>query len=192
MFINGFVTDSLTNEIIPYAKVKLYAKVIQSGVWSANYTKLDETTTSTSGSYSFKIDNVKASNFKFQVEKDGYYNQVNEFESDRIIKEELNSINLKMFSVAYVRFNIKNQYPISNSDIMQLQIKNNLIYDYDCCNDSNKYFEGPLINESFICKSIGNYPLYFEWIISKVNGIKSYNDTIYPIKSDTLIFNINY
>lgn len=191
IIVIGQTYDNEQNIPLQNVKVVLYGKKIESGSWSTTYTKLGSDVTDAQGNYAIDIENIKASDFKIELDKDNYYPYSVEYKTDDISKGN-NVFNFGLHSIAFIKLFINNLNPATSQDLFTYRIsnfKNNCI---ECCTDSTFTYVGQNINEHKKCKTYGALNLIINYTVRKNNEIKEYIDSVLTTPFDTVTHLINY
>ena len=192
LIVSGTTYNQQLSLNISGMNVSLYAKKITSGTWNTQYSIISSQTTASDGSFYFKFDNVRASEFKLVFNKSGYFTDEYIFSPDALIQGvDYNNI-YNVHLEAWIKLYFKNYPPTSTADIVSYRFLKGSATCPDGCNDSLKYLYGANIDTYHICKLYGSQNAVIEWNYSSNYSNLQHIDTVWIIPNDTTIHNISF
>jgi hypothetical protein len=183
--IKGQVSDVTFSGSLQGANVKLYSFPLGStlGVFE------NSSTTDAQGNYQFELVRDKYEKIQLVLEKDNYFQIINNVSFSNLSSEDDNTFNFSMEAKSWTKFIIYNQQPTSLQDEFKL-FKNSGKTDCDeCCDNGYSYFYGA-VDTVIYCANGGNRSMtFFYWVNgNQDNG----NDSIYNTPFDTTTYEFYY
>src|SRR5690606_12218161 len=140
--IEGTVLDQSTQNSISGAKVTVFQKPFNNAVTTNSFIEVGTTQTNSAGFYSVTFDREKVTEFKVEIEKEGYFDIILNIGSADVTSDHNNVFNANMDGISWAKFTIQNTFPSAISDNLTL-----IFYSYrtgcnGCISADYNYFEG--------------------------------------------------
>ena len=107
----GHLSDYISANAVADVNIKISQIIFSNSVANANYTSVANLTSNLSGDYEVTFNREKVTDFKIELDKEGYFSQENIINPANVTTEEDNIFNYVMEPKAWVRFQIKNFSP---------------------------------------------------------------------------------
>ena len=185
----GNVTSSVDQLGLEDVEVKAFQLPFQNSVATSNFELMAETLTDINGDYSLIFEREKATEFKLEFSRAGFFFQEVPLSAADVSSEDVNVVNAQMDAKSWVRFNITNLSPANQSDELQL-----ILYEYrkgceGCATKDYNYFTGVLDTSITYLTTAGSY---FKFTYVDVESGFSTTDSLYLTAFDTVNYSINY
>ncbi|MEO9533102.1 MAG: hypothetical protein ABJG68_09205 [Crocinitomicaceae bacterium] len=185
---DGKITESVGGNGLSGVSVSIYQIPFSSSVTSNNYVLAGSTTTDSEGNYSITFDREKVTEFKINLDYDGYYKRDINLNSGEISSENNNTTNYEMDPKSWIKFNINNEFPADQNDELNILLLNYREGCQDCATSDYYAYEG-IVDTSVVFGSTGAQYFNFTYIYV---GNTSWSDSVYMTPFDTVNYAINY
>ena len=192
MTISGNVMDTYFHSSVGNVFVELYAKKIESGVWSNNYSRLGSLTTDQNGFFSFTFENIRSSGFKLLFHKSKYFDSEVLVNSENIEAGKEYKQNYYIFSEAFLKLKVINIIPTSSADQITYAITDGFVNNAGCCPDSTFTYIGAHVDVTKKCMTYGGAWIKFEWFVTSFGNTLLHKDSILSVPFDTVLYTISY
>lgn len=184
----GNITESVGGNSLSGTTVTIYQIPFNSSVTSNNFELAGSAITDSEGNYAMTFDREKVTEFKLNLDKEGYYKQDIAINSSNISSEDVNILNYEMEPESWIRFQIKNEIPNNASDELNMLLPN---YREGCegCATADFYSFDGIVDTNVVFSSTGGQ--YFNFTYIEV-GAASMTDSVFMTPFDTLIYTISY
>jgi hypothetical protein len=181
--------DFYASTPIEGVSVKAHTKGVSSGTYTNTFELQASETTSSSGSTNFNVPYGGIEVIRMEFEKDGYFNQIVEYNPDDFSTNEKNAITINLKKEAAVSIRIQNTAPISAFDEIMF---NTLNSDCDeCVQFSSLVFTGFPMDTTLSGTVVANRYYKYQYIVTKSGVTTNYLDSAY-CDNDTTFIEINY
>ncbi|MEX1003250.1 MAG: hypothetical protein WDZ35_14115 [Crocinitomicaceae bacterium] len=185
----GVITEYINHSPLQGVRVRAYQLPFNNSLISSNFELMAETNTLSDGSYHLNFDREKATEFKVDLQKSGYFDVTIPLSSSAVSSEDVNIVNYEMEAKSWLRFDLLNQSPSSSSDELKL-----IFYTYkkdckQCIEKDFNYFYGEVDTTLKFVTAAGGY---FKFTYSDVASGQSFTDSLYLHPFDTSSYSINY
>jgi len=192
LIISGIAINKETWQPVQGMNVLLSARTISNGTWSSQFNSIDNQLTSSDGSFNFKFDNIRASDFKLTFQKAGYISDEYIIQPNLLVPGKDYHQNYLVHFESWLKIMIKNYSPSSVNDVLSYRLLKGSLNCPNGCNDSLKYLFGANVDTYHLCKLHGSQNAIIEWNYSNNTGNSQHIDTIWIVPSDTTFYNIYY
>ncbi|MDD3685678.1 MAG: carboxypeptidase-like regulatory domain-containing protein [Bacteroidales bacterium] len=187
---SGTITDMSSGEPVSGVTVYLDGAVLNSGSINSTFHELAVTTTGSDGRYFFECDQDAYLKFRIRIQKDGYHDDLHEFEpADQLANYDND---YEFAKESYLHVSVLNVLPYNDDDQFKIRVEaiNNACQ--MCCSGEFRYFYGTYTDTSFFCNTVGGdtITLYSISIHNDESIIKS--NKVYCMPGDTMFFNAYY
>jgi hypothetical protein len=190
--ISGTLKNPYTNTVISGVDVKLSGQKIQSGILNANYNLIQSGKTDASGNFSFTFDVAYYSGYRLEFSKENYISSITEINPNEVEKDTEHKETYNFYPQAFLRLNITNIFPTSPNDYISYRIINDASGNDGCCSANYVSIEGPIVNESFLCKTYGGHTITIDWIVTEGPDLVNHSHQLTIPPFDTVMFSIVY
>ena len=185
----GNVTSSVDQLGLEDVEVKAYQLPFQNSVATSNFELMAETLTDINGDYKLVFEREKATEFKLEFSRPGFFFQEIPLGAADVSSEDVNLVNTQLDAKSWVKFDILNLSPANQSDELQL-----ILYEYrkgceGCATQDYNYFNGILDTSITYLTTAGSY---FRFTYVDVESGFSTTDSLHLTPFDTLTYSINY
>lgn len=159
--IEGTITNNTENKGLENAKVSIYSNGI------GNDSELVvSSTTDANGKYTLQFERQKTQNYTMLVEKDGYFKQTKQLNSDDILIDETNTFNFNTTAKAWVRIRFVRSFPENYIAYIKQEGKQKC---EECCGNSRVEFSNKIPSDTSIyCINDGNTKYSIAYSINKI------------------------
>ncbi len=161
--ISGRMVDPKQNINIQGVKVEVWAQKIEYGIYSAHYDNYGSQLSSSTGEFSFELENLTYASVKLSFSKDNYYFWEYEIDGDVIKNNLVHNETYQMQAKAWIQFIIKNENPVDIRDYFDFRIMNGITQCETCCLGETFKFNGTGVDEEFICQMVGYEDVSIMW-----------------------------
>lgn len=183
--LKGTVSDAIANENLTSGKISVYSIPATSNVLKFE----GSTTISSNGSYEITIDRDQYVGIEIHIDKEGYFNDVENAKFSELKATEDNIINLTTTAKAWIRFNVRNLNNPSSSDEFKFLKDFGKSNCNGCCENGFTFFYGEVDTNITCINDGGGYFGYYYW----VNGNEIFaTDSVMTPSFDTLVINVEY
>lgn len=183
--IKGKVSDITFSGSMQGAAVKLYSFPLGStlGVFE------NSVTTDAQGNYQFELDRDKYEKIQLVVEKNNYFEIIDNISFSSLTSDGDNLFNYSMEAKSWTKFIISNQQPALAQDEFKLFKNSGKTDCAECCSNGYSYYYGN-VDTVVYCANGGNqYMSFFYW----VNGTEDNgSDSVYNTPFDTTTYEFYY
>lgn len=173
--------------------VSLYARIIENGVWNSQYSLIESQLSQGGGSFSFTFEKNVVSDFKLTFVSQGYFTEEYLINPSNVKPGADYSNTYPVHLEAWLKVVVKNFPSATEDDFLSCRIySGNVSGCNTCCNDEMKYFEGPGVDTSFICKLYGHRKVAVERIFTNETINQQNTDSVWINENDTTRFNVYY
>lgn len=183
--IKGTVSDASLSGPSQGVNVKLYSFPIGSalGVYE------NAVTTDAQGNYFFELDRDKYEKIQLVLEKNNYFEIIEDISFSNLTSDDDNIINFSMEAMSWTKFVIHNQQPSSAQDEFKLFKNSGKTDCVECCNNGYSYYYGAVDTVIYCANNANQYMSFFYWVNgNEMNG----NDSIYNTPFDTTTYEFLY
>lgn len=190
--ISGTLTDPNQQINLQNVNVRLEGQKIESGSYNANFSLLNETSTSTNGTFSFTESMEYIAKYKLIFEKDNYFISEIEINPDNINAGDDYNKTYNMYAVSYFTIRIKNDGPYNSNDRIEYYISTP-IPDFDnCCTNNRIKLMGTSVDTTITCTLPGGQDITLEWDINKNNVLHHHQNQVFITPFDTTKYDLFY
>ena len=190
--ISGTAFNTEINQKVSGIKVELFAKKLSNNTWNAQYSLLNTAYTQNDGSFLFDFDNIRVSDFKLTFSKTGYFTLEYAINPDLVQKGEEYNQTYFVHYESWLKLLIKNYPPANANDVLSYKLLTGAITCPNGCADTLKYFIGPSIDTTNICRIYGSQWAVIEWNVANGSNHIQHVDSLWITVSDTLVYNLYY
>ncbi len=190
--IKGTVVNKQLQEKISGVRVYIDAKKIEGGVYNNSFTNVASTTTNSSGSFEFDIEESHVSEYRFRLTNNGYFGIEAVTPTDKIHQEEGYSPTFEMIQESFIELNVKNTMPQNTNDEIRYRYTNVEVQEKGCCNNDPISGIGYDYEAHHKCSVRSHAWINLTWTVSKSGNQVLHFDSIYSGDGSTVIYNINY
>lgn len=183
--VKGHVSDITLSGSLQGANVTLYSFPLGSAIGIYE----NSITTDAQGNYQFELERDKYEKIQLVVEKNNYFDIIQDISFSNLSSEDDNIINFSMEAKSWTKFVIFNQQSTSVQDEFKLFKNSGKTDCEECCNNGYTYYYGA-VDTVVYCANGGNrYMSFFYWVNgNEQNG----NDSVYNIPFDTTTYEFYY
>jgi hypothetical protein len=190
--INGNVSKAKTADQVGGAVVYIDAKMIVDGVYNSNFVNITRATTDDQGNFSLSINEEKVASYRFRISKEGYFDYEEEVSVELLQAEESFEKNFSIIAESSIELRIKNTSPQGLDDEIDYRFENIEVSGLNCCNNETTIGIGPSFDTTSSCKVQNDEWIRLSWVVKKNGGQHIYNDSIFSVAGQTIIYHINY
>jgi hypothetical protein len=186
----GTVKNSVLNQGVSNAEVKLYVKEIQGGSFSNSFKVLHTTTTDANGYYAFEFPHHTVIEYKLQVENDLYFEYSQIINPDDWSLTALNTQDIDLLPKSVIRLRVKNlspQTPIDNVVVVPDNVNCS-----QCFNPGLLSLNGTQVDSLFVGTTLGMIYWKYTYVVTKNSITYNYKDSVYCSAGDTASVTIFY
>lgn len=188
----GNIYDNQLNINVQNAKVSIYSKYLDSGVYNQNFKVSGSATTDEKGNYSIEIDKHNFTEVYIEVEKEGYLASQQNIDIDYLGSNNTVSTNLTIIPLGEITLKVRNQTQYSNTDYISYQFTNQSINCESCCNNLPNYGIGKTFYAEQNCNVIGNSWVKIFWGVEIAGSSYSKTDSVFCNAFENTVFEIVY
>jgi hypothetical protein len=191
--ITGKVLNHNSGNTVPGAKIVYYASKISGGsIYSSGFSKIVETSTDESGTFSCEIPEDKYAEFKVEVTKEKYFKYTLQFPTSDFDASITNTPTYNIYSEAILRINIVNISPYDTNDYVSVNINASDGGGENCCSGTQIEAEGMDVDQTFYCKTYGNQQVNVTYTTIKNNIQEVHNINRFCPEFDTTGIGVAY
>jgi hypothetical protein len=168
-----FNTELPVNDIT----VNLSSKSLSGSTYSTSFRVIDSQTSNSNGISNFNTEYSTIIEFKIDTEADNYQSYNLSINPDDLLKDDVNSVLIKLQSTAFVNINIKNQFPLNSQD--EIVFNSTVPNCTNCIQIPALVLSGMQIDTSFNGLIHGNQYFKYSYITTKNNITIQYIDSVY-------------
>jgi len=189
-YMSGELTDMTTGEPIANAKVEFDITEILSGSFHSSFEPFLETYTDDDGKYLFEFESRNFVKIRLSFSADGYHDVTTTFDPSNVGSDyEVDEI---MPKESYINVKVHNSFPNLADDVLKFRIMDINEECTVCCGSDYRYFNGKLIDTTFLCKVVGGEYVTINYI-SIHDGISNIvENQVYCTPGDTVMYNCYY
>lgn len=183
--IKGQISDITLSGALAEANIKLYTFPLGSalGVFEQS------STSDAQGNYSIEFDRDKYEKIQIVIEKDKYFEIIDDVPFSDLNSEEDNIFNYSLEAKSWTKFIIRNQQPYSEQDEFKLFKNSGKTDCADCCQNGYYFYYGDTDTVVYCANGGDRYMSFFYW----VNGTEQNgNDSVYNTPFDTTTYEFYY
>jgi len=167
--ISGTLLDPNQGISVSGAKVELWTRLIESGVFTANY-HLEETQVSDKeGKFSFDLPVKNWTGIRLVFSKRGYYGWEYEVNMNQVNNYHAVTSDFQLLPKAWAKFLVKNNNPFDDSDYFEFRIMNGYTGCDICCHGEKYQFFGLAVQQDILCQLVGHQDVIIQMSTRK-NG----------------------
>lgn len=190
--VGGKVYDPQLGKDVSGVKVVLRGAKVQYGIYNTTYVDLQNTTTSSDGSFQFEVPEETVSGYRFYFSKEGYFDYLLDVPTEDIQDDDGYQSDIYLIPIAYVELSVKNTMPVGSDDKISFRFTNVDVQCKDCWTKETIVGIGPTYSFKRTAKVSGEKELILNWVVKKNGQQHVYSDTIYAKAFQTVSYNINY
>jgi hypothetical protein len=190
--ITGKVYDPQLDKNVSDVKVVLRGSKVQYGIYNTAYIDLQNTKTSSDGTYSFEVPYETVTGYRFYFQKENYFDQLIDVNTDDIQQTDGYRLDIDLIPIAYLDLTIKNTSPQGSDDEIRVRMTNINVQCKDCWNTETIIGEGPMFSYKRKAMLTGEKDILINWVVKKGGQQHVYNDTIHTHAFKTITYDINY
>ena len=184
----GHAIEDQNGEALAGVEISISQKPFSTQVLNSNYESVGSVTTDANGNYELTFERTKVTEFKVEIEKQGYFYQEIIIGSGDVSSENDNIIDIEMEAQSFVQFLIQNTGQAESTDLLNLLLLNPKTGCPACPETDSYYYEG-------VVDTIVTFPTdagrYYNFTYINV-GVNSKTDSVFVTPFDTIIYSINY
>lgn len=184
---SGQISKSSDGTSLSGVTVSIYQKVFSNSVTSNNFELAGSASTDANGHYEIMFERKKVTEFKVNIQKEGYFTQDIILQSADVSSENDNIVNSSMDGRSWAKFNIINQAPADANDNLTLIF---YIYRKDCegCIEQDYNYYSGVVNTSEVFQNTAENYLKFTYN----DGFAAITDSVLMPPQDTVEYTIQY
>ena len=190
--ISGTAFNTEINQNVSNIKVDLYIKRVSNNTWNNQFGLLNSVYTQADGTFKFEFDNTRASDFKLTFNKTGYFTLEYIINPDLVQKGKEYNQTYFVHYESWLKLLIKNFSPADADDLLFYKLLTGAITCPNGCVDTFKYFIGPGIDTTNICRVYGSQWAVIEWNVTNGSNHIQNVDSLWIPVSDTLAYSLYY
>lgn len=190
----GIIYDNI-KAAIEGVEVGIYAKKVNNGIYSDNYSKIASTVTQSDGSYEFDFKWIPSDDFIIKLSKNNYYTQENAMNTSQMIKGNTITENYTIIPKGYAKIKVQNKYGNPTAEI-KVWTNNTIQSEVDCCPDYAHLMtaSGYPYETEWTCHCAANNEFQLNWVVNTTTPVstQAYNTSQYIKTGETYNFVITY
>lgn len=161
--ISGKVFDPNQEIPVDQVRVELWTQLIEGGIFSANYTLAETTTTVNDGTFSFNLVKKNYTGIRLSFSKTGYFGWESDLNMDKINNQNSHFADYQLLPKAWLHIRVKNAEPVGSDDYFEFRILNGYTGCEDCCKGEKYQFTGYEIDQTLDCQTSGHQLVMIQW-----------------------------
>lgn len=183
------VEDFYSSSPVEGVTVKAHTKGVSSGTYNNTFQLQSSEITNGSGLVTFDIPYGGIEVIKLSIEKDGYFNQVIEYNPDGFSTATTNVLTLSFKKQGIISIRIRNTSPISAFDNITFNTLNSDCE--DCVQFNSLSLTGTSVDTTLTGTVASNRHYKYQYIVTKSGVANNFLDSTF-CDNDTTFVNINY
>jgi hypothetical protein len=190
--IYGTISNSINNNPINDAEVRLSAQILNEGTFNNSFQFLETQSTNSEGYYEFNIDKELFNSMKVQFDKELYGSQEEEINPESIDPIEGFEVSMELEPLAFVNLKVKNINPFNDEDQLVFRYTTSYFPQCACCNNQYQYFTGTGVDTVVSCTIIGETQLDYYYSIFRGGASTAASGSQFIESFGTVDIEINY
>lgn len=190
--ISGKIVDPYSGEVVTDVQVSLSEQTIQNGAYNTNFYPIDTVFSDANGQYQIEFSKNNALAYKMKLEKEGFYTEIIDFDSDDLTTAETNIMDQDMYTKSMVLFHILNSGDSDASDNLTLYKKSGKTGCENCCPNEPTEYDGANVNIEYFCAANGGAFMAYEYTTSTAFGFNYIKDSVFCPVNDTVEVLLEY
>ncbi len=179
-----------TGEPIAGAKVEFEITEIVSGSFNSSFEPFLETYTDSEGNYLFEFESRNFVKMRLTYSEENYHTVSNTFDPGDVGTDYV--VDEIMPKESYISVRAFNSYPYAANDVLKFRITN-VNEDCNVCSHSDfRYFNGELIDTTFLCKVVGGEYVTINYITIHDGVSNIVENQVWCTPGDTVPYNCYY